>query len=95
MCQFVLHCAEDSNILGHIHVGQVLSIRSYSENKIEPSETLLTEIMYMKKMDDGVYAGHPTVGVMILEYDCVIHSHLVFLPTALLWSNRGGSTKYL
>ena len=41
---FCLLVKEDSNILEHIHVGQILNIKSYSEDNMESSEILLSEI---------------------------------------------------
>ena len=64
---FCLLVKEDSNILDHIHVGQILNIRSYSEDKMEPSEIFLSEIKHITKKDEGPYAGHQLVGLMILE----------------------------
>ena len=64
---FCLLVKEDSNILEHIHVGQILNIRSYSEDNMEPSEIFLSEIKHITKKDEGPYAGHELVGLMILE----------------------------
>jgi len=64
---FCLLVKEDSNILDHIHVGQILNIRSYSEDKIDPSEIFLSEIKHITKKDEGPYTGHQLVGLMILE----------------------------
>ena len=58
---------EDANILDHIHVGQILNIRFYSEDKMEPSEIFLSEIRHMTKKDEDPYTGHQLVGLMILE----------------------------
>ena len=64
---FCLLVKEDSNILDHIHVGQILNIRSYSKDKMEPSEIFLSEIKHITKKDNGPYTGHHLVGLMILE----------------------------
>ena len=64
---FCLLIREDSNILEHIHVGQILNIISYSEDKMDPYEILLSEIKHITKRDGGPYTGHQLVGVMILE----------------------------
>jgi hypothetical protein len=64
---FCLLVKEDSNILEHIQVGQILNIRSYSEDKMEPSDFFLSEIKHITKKDEGPYAGHELVGFMILE----------------------------
>jgi hypothetical protein len=64
---FCLLVKEDSNILEHIHVGQILNIRSYSEDNMESSELLLSEIKHITKKDEGPYTGHQLVGLMVLE----------------------------
>ena len=64
---FCLLVKEDSNILDHIHVGQILNIRSYSEDKMKPSEMFLSEIKHITKKDTGPCTGHQLVGLMILE----------------------------
>ena len=64
---YCLLVKEDSNILEHIHVGQILNLRSYSEDKMEPSEIFLSEIKHITRKDTGPYTGHQLVGLMILE----------------------------
>ena len=64
---FCLLIKEDSNILEHIHVGQILNIRSYSEDNMVSSEILLSEIKHITKKDKSPYTGHQLVGLMILE----------------------------
>ena len=64
---FCLLVKEDSNILEHIHVGQILNIRSYSEDNMESSEILLSEIKHITKKDESPYTGHQLVGLMVLE----------------------------
>ncbi len=64
---FCLLVKEDSNILEHIRVGQILNIRSYSENNMESSEILLSEIKHITKKDESPYTGHQLVGLMVLE----------------------------
>jgi hypothetical protein len=63
---FCLLVKEDSDILNHIHVGQVLNIRSNSEDKLEPAEILLSEIKHITKKGKGSYKGHLLVGLKIL-----------------------------
>ena len=64
---FCLLVKEDSNILEHIHVGQILNIRSYSEDNMESSEILLSEIKHITKKDESPYTGHQLVGLKVLE----------------------------
>ena len=71
---FCLLVKGDSNILDHIHVGQILNITSYSEEKMEPSEIFLSEIKHITKKDEGPYTGHQLVGLMILEKQNQIRS---------------------
>ena len=47
---FCLLVKEDSNILEHIHVGQILNIRSYSDDNTDSSEILLSEIKHITKI---------------------------------------------
>jgi hypothetical protein len=64
---FCLLVKEDSNILEHIHVGQILNIRSYSEDNMESAEILLSKIKHITKKDESPYTGHQLVGLMVLE----------------------------
>ena len=64
---FCLLVKEDSNILEHIHVGQVLNIRSYSGDNMESDEILLSEIKHITKKDESPYTGHQLVGLLVLE----------------------------
>ena len=63
---FCLLVKEDSNILEHIHVGQILNIRSYTEDKMESAEILLSEIKHITKNEESPYTGHQLVGLMVL-----------------------------
>ena len=58
---------EDSNILEHIHVGQIVNIRSYSEDNMELSEILLSEIKHITNKVKSPYTGHQLVGLRVLE----------------------------
>ena len=58
---------EDSGILKHIEVGQILTLRCYSEEKTEPSENFISEIKHITKVDKNLYRGHFLVGLKVLE----------------------------
>ena len=58
---------EDSDILNHIRVGQILNLRCYSEDKSEPSEIFISEIKHITKADKHPYQSHHLVGLMVLE----------------------------
>lgn len=64
---FCLLVKEDSDILNNIHVGQVLNIRSNTEDKLEPAEIFLSEIKHITKKGKGPYKGHQLVGLKILD----------------------------
>jgi hypothetical protein len=64
---FCLLVKEDSDILNHIHVGQVLNIRSNSEDKLKPAEILLSKIKHITKKGIGPYKGHLLIGLNILD----------------------------
>ena len=64
---FCLLIKEDSDILKHIHVGQVLNIRSNTEEKMKPVEILLSEIKHITNKGKGSYKGHQLVGLKILD----------------------------
>ena len=58
---------EDSDILNHIKVGQILDMRYHTEDITKPSEAFSSEIKHITKMDKGPYKDHQLVGLMILE----------------------------
>jgi hypothetical protein len=58
---------EDSDILNHIRVGQILDLRCYSEDKLEPSELFISEIKHITKAGKHPYQSHNLVGLMVLE----------------------------
>ena len=64
---FCLLVKENSDILNHIHVGQVLNIRSNTEDKLEPAQIILSEIKHITKKGKGPYKGHLLVGLKILD----------------------------
>ncbi|UCF94986.1 MAG: PilZ domain-containing protein [Desulfobacterales bacterium] len=58
---------EDSSILRHLNVGQLLDLKYYSTDKSNPVEFLKTEIKHITKAEYGRFKGHYLVGVSILE----------------------------
>jgi hypothetical protein len=58
---------EDSAILEHIEVGQIINLRYHSEDSMKPPEILSSEIKHITKSEEGQYKGHYLVGMMILD----------------------------
>jgi len=58
---------ENSDMLNHIRVGQILNLKCYSEDKSEPSEIFISEIKHITKEDKHPYQSHHLVGSMVLE----------------------------
>jgi hypothetical protein len=62
-CFFV---KEESAILKHINVGQILNIRYHSEEEGEPTAVFISEIKHITKSEEKSYEGHCLVGIKIL-----------------------------
>lgn len=58
---------EDSPILGHLVVGQVMDMRYYFGDRSNPSSVYKTQIKRIAKTQEQGAAGHFQVGVAILE----------------------------
>jgi hypothetical protein len=58
---------EDSSVLNHLQVGQILNMKYRSEDPTQPTEFLKTEIKHITKAQQGRLKGHYLVGVFILE----------------------------
>ena len=58
---------DDSAVLKHIHVGERLNMKYYSDDPGSDAEMLRTEIRHITKEEEGVYKGHYLVGLSILE----------------------------
>ena len=58
---------EDSSMLKHLKVGQILNMRYHSEDETEPSEVFKSQIKYIEKNLEGPFKGHYSVGIMLLE----------------------------
>lgn len=58
---------EDSDVLEHLRIGQVLNMKYYRKDPAKPVEFLKTEIRHISRDVDGRFKGHFLVGVEILE----------------------------
>ncbi len=58
---------EDSSMLKHLEVGQILDMRYHAEDEMEPSEIFRSEIKYIEKNFSGPFKGHYSIGIMLLE----------------------------
>ena len=64
---------EDSSILRHLKVGQILNMRFHANDVMEPSELFRSEIKYIQNNLEGHFKGHYSVGIMLLEKQNQIH----------------------
>lgn len=64
MCVLV---RENSEILEHLQVGQVLRMRYYRPDSSLPGEDLETEIRHITQAQEGRFRGHALVGLLVLE----------------------------
>ncbi len=64
MCLLV---REDSEILKHLDVAHVMTMKYYTTDFSLPPENLRTQIKHITKQDDGKFKGHCLVGLLILE----------------------------
>ena len=58
---------EDSPILKHLKVGQVLDMKYYSTDRSNPSEFFKSEIKHITRSGPGEFRGHYMIGVLVLE----------------------------
>ncbi len=58
---------EDSDVLKHLKVGEVLDTKYYPTDLSSPTEHLMTEIKHITKQKQGRFKGHALVGLLILE----------------------------
>lgn len=66
MCLLV---RDDSKVLSHIAVGDVMEMRYFSSEDREPPEKLNTRVRHITKENQGRYRGHHLVGLEIMECD--------------------------
>ncbi|MBW2019856.1 MAG: hypothetical protein JRI58_03220 [Deltaproteobacteria bacterium] len=64
MCLLV---REDSDVLKHLKVGDILNMKYRTDDLSSPAEKLKTEIKHITKQDQGPFKGHYLVGLLILE----------------------------
>jgi hypothetical protein len=58
---------EDSDLLKHIKVGQVLDLKYSTTDSSHSVENLKTEIKHISKDEEGRFKGHYQIGLSILE----------------------------
>ena len=58
---------DDSDLLKHLTVGSVREMQYYPVDVIIPRVRLKTEIKHITKQEEGRFAGHTLVGLLILE----------------------------
>ncbi len=64
MCVLV---KEDSEILGALKVGDILSLKYYTNDSFCPTVYLDTEIQQIQKEEQGRFRGHYLIGLAILS----------------------------
>lgn len=58
---------EDSVVLNHVRVGDVLEMKYYGADSPRTTEHLKTKIQHITKDDQGRFKGHYLVGLSIVE----------------------------
>jgi hypothetical protein len=58
---------EDSDLLNHLKVGDILDLKYYTTDSSRPIEYLKTEIRHITKDEKGRFKGLYLVGLSILE----------------------------
>ncbi len=58
---------EDSNVLKHLQVGDILDMQFHPLEKTDPVKYSKTEIKHITKDDQGRFKGHYLVGLKKLE----------------------------
>lgn len=58
---------EDSPVLDHLKVGDIVQMKYYEADSSKPGEYLKTEIIHITKDEEGRFKGHYIVGISILE----------------------------
>jgi hypothetical protein len=58
---------EDSELLNHLKVGEIVRMKYYSTDSTRPTEYLRTEIIHISKDERKRFKGHYLVGLSILE----------------------------
>ena len=58
---------EDSDLLNHLKVGEILDLKYYTTDSAKPIECLETEIRHIAKDEKGRFKGLYLIGLSILE----------------------------
>jgi|AMWB02.1.fsa_nt_gi hypothetical protein len=58
---------EDSEVLNHLHVGEILEMTYYPEIARRGHERIETRIQHITRSEAGCYAGHWVVGLCRLD----------------------------
>jgi hypothetical protein len=58
---------EDSDVLKHMEVGDVIDMTYYETEKPGSTEDFTTEIRHITKHEEGRFKGHYLVGLLILK----------------------------
>ncbi len=58
---------EDSAVLAHLRVGEVLKMKYYQGDSAKPAEYLMTEISHISPDETEKFKNHYLVGLLILE----------------------------
>ena len=58
---------EDSDLLKHLEVGNILNMKYYSTDSPYPTEHMKTQIKHITKDKQGRFRNHFLVGLFILE----------------------------
>jgi hypothetical protein len=65
---------EDSDVLSHMQVGDVIDMKYYVSEKPGTTEDFKTEVRHITKQEDGRFKGHCLVGLLILDTDTAVMS---------------------
>jgi hypothetical protein len=58
---------DDSDVLSHMKVGDVIEMKYYVSEKPGTTEDLKTEVRHITKQEEGRFKGHCFVGLLILD----------------------------
>ncbi|MCJ7595117.1 MAG: hypothetical protein MUO52_10150 [Desulfobacterales bacterium] len=56
---------QNSEILGHLRVGDVMEMKYYTSDSFCPTRTMETEISHITREDEGRFQGHCLVGLAV------------------------------
>jgi len=56
---------DDSKVLGHLKVGEVVKMKYYHDEQPQPVEHLETKVKHITKQDSGRFKGHHMIGLSI------------------------------